>query len=147
MSDPHLIPTPDGAEIECIGGVVSMSDGLANAVILSLDGGGNEDDPGRADLSRQYWANTLYTAPERRLRSEYIYLTNTLPLTSGSRQLFEEAAKRDLSWLLRPSSEGAPALASSVTVSVTYPSRRSVRLEATIMANGRDYPFKLDRNL
>lgn len=145
MSDPLLISTPDGAEIECIGGVVTMSDGLTNAALLSLDGGGNEDDPGRADTSRQYWANYIQTSPERRLRSEFAFLSTSLPLTSGNRQLLEEAAKRDLAWMTRPASDGSPPVAISVSVSVTYPSRRALLLEGNIRANGRDYPFSLER--
>lgn len=140
MSDALLFLTPDGLEIESINGVITMSDGIASALILSLFGG-NADDPGKSDKRRGWWGNLTAKHPHERLRSEFAHSVDGTPITSGSLRKLEEAAQRDLAWLTEPGPTGVK-LAESVTLTVSSPERHVVLVDGSVTINGNAYPFK-----
>lgn len=120
--DVKLFQLDDGGEIECINGVVTMDDGVATAVYLSLFGG-NEDDSGTdADLSREFWGNKLTNDPSEKQRSETQHLLRSLPITSGNLRLIEEAVARDLAWMTESE------VASFVGAEVSIPAINTVKI-------------------
>jgi phage gp46-like protein len=126
VTDVLLRQTNDGGDIEIRGGLLAMSEGLETAVYLSLFGG-NEDDPGGADTSQQWWGNLLDVEPERAYRSETQALLAGLPALPANLLRFEQAAERDLKWLL---DTGA---AQSVTAEATIPAVGRVLLAIVII--------------
>ena len=103
-----------------------MSEGLETAVYLSLFGG-NEDDPAEADTALQWWGNLLETEPERAYRSETQYLVRSLPAIPLNLRRIEQAAARDLQWILDT------GVAQSVTIEATIPAVNRVRLGVVIV--------------
>ena len=125
MTDVRLHNTEDGGEITVENGRFEMSDGLEASAFLSLFGG-NEDDSGLdADAERQWWGNLSESDPTREYRSETQYLLRSLPLIPANLRRFEDAAKRDLGWMV-------PSVASAVAASATIPALNTVRLEIAI---------------
>lgn len=126
MTDVLLRQTSDGGDITLEGGLLLMSEGLETAAYLSLFGG-NEDDPGDAGASTlQWWGNLLETDAARTYRSETQYLIKSLPAIPANLRRIEQAAARDLQWML----DTATAL--SVTVEATIPALNRVRINLTI---------------
>lgn len=139
MSDPLLLSTPDGAEIESINGVVTLTDGIESAILLSLTGG-NSDDPGRSDKTHEFWGNLTAKHPHERLRSEFAHLADGMPLTSGTLRQLEDAARRDLAWLTEPGPTGV-TLAESVELTIRSPGRNMIFLSGSVRIDGKAYPF------
>ena len=126
MTDVLLRQTNDGGDVTILGGLLAMSEGLETAAYLSLFGG-NEDDPGQADTSKQWWGNLLDTEPERAYRSETQALLNGLPAIPVNLLRVEQAAGRDLKWLVDTGN------AQSVTATATIPTVGKMRLGVVII--------------
>jgi phage gp46-like protein len=134
MTDVYLFSTPDGGEIDANNGRLTMSDGLDTAVYLSLFGG-NEDDSGSdGDARKQWWGNLSETDPPRQYRSETQHLLKSLPLIPASLRRIEDAAKRDLAWMV-------PSPARAVDARATIPALNTVRLELAVDIDGTVFSF------
>jgi len=139
MSDPLLLSTADGFEIEHENGVMTMTDGIESAIRLSLEGG-NLDDPGQSNTAKQFWGNLTEEHPHGHLRSEFQFLADGLPLSSGNLRRLEEAAKRDLAWFLEPGPTGVQ-LATALELEVRSPERGVVDVSGHLTIDGKAYPF------
>ncbi len=139
MSDVLLYQTNDNGEINIEGGVVEMSGGLDSAVYLSLFGGMKHDD-GAPNNPLTWWGNLSETEPAKQYRSETQYLLGTLPTTSYNLGRIEEAAGRDLQWLLDEK------IANSVSISATIPALNRVTLTIVILAEGERSTFNYTEN-
>lgn len=126
MTDVLLRNGNDGGDVTLQGGLLLMSEGLETAAYLSLYGG-NEDDPGEADRTLQWWGNLLDSEPERAYRSETQFLTQSLPAIPVNLRRIEQAAARDLQWMLDTE------LAQSVAVEATIPAVNRVLLAIVIV--------------
>lgn len=134
MSDVHLFHTADGGEITVELGQVSMSEGLETSVYLSWFGG-NERDTGLPSTERdQWWGNLDENEPARRYRSETQALLASIPLIPANRRRIEEAAARDIAWMV-----GTVAI--SATVTVTLPAPDTVNLSAVIIVGDERFPI------
>ena len=139
QGDVRLFQTVDGGEVSVVGGVMAMDGGLETSAYLSLFGG-NEDDAGGADESRTWWGNLSETETARQYRSETQNLLQAIAATSGNLLRIEDAAKRDLAWMV---DEGA---ASAVTVAVTIPGLNRVRIGVIVEAIGKTSEFVFVEN-
>lgn len=126
MTDVLLRQSNDGGDITIQGGLLQLSDGLETAAYLSLFGG-NEDDPADTDTTQQWWGNLLDVEPERAYRSETQFLVQALPAIPVNLRRIEQAAGRDLQWMLDT------ALARSVTVEATIPAKDRVLIGLVII--------------
>lgn len=126
MTDVLLRQSEDGGEITLQGGLLLLAEGLETAVYLSLFGA-NEDDPGDVDSPLQWWGNLLEAEPERAYRSETQYLLKSLPAIPANLRRIEQAAARDLQWMLDTDN------AQSVTVEATIPALNRVQINLTII--------------
>ncbi len=126
MTDVLLRQTNDGGDITIEHGLILMSEGLETAVYLSLFGG-NEDDPAGSDTAQQWWGNLLDVEPERHYRSETQHLVRSLPAIPFNLRRIEQAAARDLQWLIDTGT------AQSVTVEATIPAANRVRIGLVII--------------
>ena len=126
MTDVLLRQTNDGGDITITGGLLLMSEGLETAAYLSLFGG-NEDDPAGTDTAQQWWGNLLDVEPERHYRSETQHLVRSLPALPFNLRRIEQAAARDLQWMLDT------GIAQSVTVEATIPAANRVRVGLVII--------------
>lgn len=125
MTDVLLRQTNDGGDLTLEGGLFLMSDGLETAAFLSLYGG-NEQDSGNADSREQWWANYIETEPARQYRSETQYLLRSLPAVPANLRRIEEAAERDLEWMLDS------GLAKTIAVSASIPELNRVQIDVVI---------------
>lgn len=127
MTDPLLRQTNDGGDLTIENGLVLMSEGLETAAYLSL-WGGNEDDAGDdASRAAQWWGNIGEADAAFVYRSETQNLVRALPAVPSNLKRIEQAAARDLAWLV-------PAgLALSVDVAASIPAVNRVRLEVSIV--------------
>lgn len=132
QGDVKLFQTLDDGDIEVEGGIVAMDGGLEGAVFISLFGG-NQD-------GSAYWGNRLELAKARQLVSETQTLLHTIPATPFNLRRIEEAAKRDLNWVI---DERA---ASSVEVSASIPSLNRIRLHVKVSAQGGESTFIFAEN-
>lgn len=139
QGDVLLYEASDGGEINIAGGVAEMSGGLETAAYLSLFGG-NEADDGTDGTAFGWWGNLGETLPERRYRSETQFAINTcLPVPANLIKL-EDAAKRDLAWLVTVVTVDA---ATSVNVVASMPAVNRVTLRVDI---GADRVFEYTEN-
>jgi len=99
MTDVLLRETPDGGDITVEAGLFLLSDGLETAAYLSMFGG-NEQDSGAADSTEQWWGNLSEPEPARTYRSETQYLLRSLPAIPANLLRIEQAAARDLQWMI-----------------------------------------------
>lgn len=137
--DVLLFQTNDNGEMEIENGIVTLSPGLETSAYLSLFGGNWKDD-GSQNNRQTWWGNLDETDPSRQYRSETQFLLGTLPATTGNLKRIEDAAKRDLSWLV---DENA---ASSVTVSASLIGLNRVKIEIVIRAEGNEAEFNFTEN-
>lgn len=126
MTDVLLRETNDGGDVTIQSGLLLLSEGLESAAFLSLFGG-NEDDPGEADTSHQWWGNVLDPAPELAYRSETQFLLRSLPAIPANLRRVEQAAARDLKWMVDTGN------AKSVTAEATIPAVSRVALSLVIL--------------
>jgi len=139
QGDVILFQTDDGGDILIENGIIFMSGGLETSAYLSMFGG-NEDDDGRADNSANWWGNIDETETARQYRSETQNLLQGLPATTGNLRRIEDAAKRDLAWML---TEG---VASEVFVLATMPGINEILITVIILAHGEESEFKFAQN-
>ena len=137
--DVKLFQTDDDGEITVENGLVEMSGGLETAAYLSLFGG-NEDDDGRANNPANWWANLDEVDPMREYHGESQNLLQALPATTGNLRRIEDAARRDLAWLLDS------GVASSVLVSASIPGINKIKLTIDIEAVGQASSFEFVEN-
>lgn len=130
MTDVLLRQTDDGGEIFAEGGRFAMSDGLETAVYLSLFGG-NEQDAGGSDTTQQYWGNVIEPEPTRQYRSETQYLVRALPAVPANLRRIEQAAERDLQWMLDT------GVAQSLAVSARIPELNRIAVDVTVVTRGQ----------
>lgn len=129
QGDVLLFQTTDDGEIEVEDGRVTLSGGLETAAFLSLFGG-NEQDSGRAGDPLTWWGNIDEGQPERRYRSETQYLLRAIPAIPANLRRIEQAAERDLAWMVSTNA------ATSVSATASMPGRNRVRLVIRIEADG-----------
>jgi len=134
-----LYQTTDNGEIEFADGFLTMTEGFETAVYLALFGG-NFDDDGRDGGSLEWWGNLITTEPTEQYRSETQNIVEGLPVTSGNLRRVEDAARRDLSFLLSRS------IASSVDVSARVLGRDTLELNIVILAEGEESRFSFVEN-
>lgn len=139
QGDVKLLQTADEGEINVENGIVEMSAGLGTAAYLSLFGG-NEDDDGRADNPANWWGNLDEIDPVRQYRSETQHLLQALPATTGNLRRIEDAASRDLAWLVQNKA------ASSLTVAARMPGLNKIKLTINIEAVGEESSFEFVEN-
>ena len=139
QGDVLLFQTNDGGNIIVENGITLMSGGLETAAYLSLFGG-NEDDDGSQDNKFNWWGNIDETDPANQYRSETQYLLQSLTSTSGNLKRVEEAAKRDLAWMVE---KGA---ASEIEVLAIIPGVNKVKFTITITAQGEEHTFEFIEN-
>ena len=134
MTDVLLSQTPDGGEVTWINGEPSLTDGLDNAVFLSLFGGEVRDSGSDGDKPLEWWGNKIETDPAARYRSETQALIAALPLIPANMQRIEDAATRDLAWMV-------PSLAQTVVVDTSMPALNTLQIDVTLSVDGQKYPY------
>ena len=139
QGDVDLFQTPDQGNIFVEGGLVAMSGGLETSAYLSLFGG-NEDDQGRDNDSKSWWGNLLETSESGKYRSETQNLLQSLPLTSANILRVQDAATRDLQYLI------SEDIASTVTVVATVPALNKICLTISVNAEGEEVTFRFVAN-
>ena len=139
QGDVLLCQTIDGGEISVDSGIVEMAGGLPTAAYLSLFGG-NADDDGSQDSSLGWWGNLLETETSRRYRSETQYLLDKLPATASNLRRLEDAARRDLAWMV------TDGVASSVTATASIPDVNKVKMVIGVTAAGEESDFVFIEN-
>ena len=138
MSDVLLYQADgDGGEIDVVNGEPALDDGIETAVYLSLFGG-NEDDPGLdGDTSRQWWGNAAEPVASRRYRSETQYVLHALAAVPANLRRVEDAAVRDLQWMVTE-------LGASVAARATIPGIDRITLQGAVVIDGARHPFKFE---
>ena len=126
MTDVLLRLFANGGQIEYIGGVVTLSDGLETAAFLSLFGGNERDRGIEADDSLQWWGNLIERDDDRRYRSRTQAIVRSLPLVPANLRRVEEAAGLDLTWFVESK------LARFVRVIASIPALNRLRLDVEI---------------
>ncbi len=139
QGDVLLFQTNDNGDINVEAGIVEFSGRLGTSVYLSLFGG-NEDDDGRAANDLTWWGNIDETEPDRKYRSETQNLLRSLPAVSRNLLRIQDAALRDLQWLLDQN------VASSINVVATIPGINRVNIEIRIEAVGEETQFEFTEN-
>ena len=139
QGDVLLYQTDDDGEINVTDGIVEMSGGLETAAYLSLFGG-NEEDNGLENNPLTWWGNLEEIDPVRQYRSDTQYLLQALPATTVNLLRIQDAAFRDLSWLVKNN------IASDLIVEATMPGLNKIKLVITIQALGKEVNFEYVEN-
>lgn len=134
MTDVLLRQTNDGGDITAEAGLLRMSEGLETAAFLSMFGG-NEQDGGDTDATEQWWGNIGETEAARTYRSETQFLIKSLPTIPANLLRIEQAAARDLAWMVEA------GVAKSVAVAARIPALNSVAVDVTIDTLLREVTF------
>lgn len=137
--DVLLFQTNDNGDIDVNDGIVTMTPSFETALYLSLFGG-NQDDAGGSDRTLQWWGDIDEVEPARKYISETQNLIEGLPVTSSNLLRIEDAARRDLAWLVNQ------GIASSVTVNASIPGLNRVRIDIVISAEGEETTFTFTEN-
>lgn len=139
MTDVLLFQTNDNGEMEIEGGLVTLTPGLDTAAYLSLFGGNWKDD-GSQNNRQTWWGNLGEIGTTGQYRSETQYLLGTVPAIPRNLRRIEDAAARDLQWLLDES------IASSLTVSASLIGQNRVKIGVVIRAEGDESQFSYTEN-
>ena len=143
MTDVRIFHEADGGNIEFAGDDTVVSDikldtGLESAVYLSWFGG-NERSHGHDDNNNskhhhgpEWWGN-IGEPEARHMKSELQHVLRDLPATSNNLLRIEDAAKRDIQWML---DEG---LATKVGVTASLLGVDKVGIEAVIVIQGEEF--------
>lgn len=129
MSDILLFHTDDGGEIDVQNGRFVLDDSPSTAVYLSLFGGNERDDGSAATSSLQWWGNLLEDDRALHYRSETQHHLRILPATPASLRRIEDAATRDLAWMV-------DALDAEVIVNASMPALNRIALNVAMTING-----------
>lgn len=130
MSDVLIFQTTDGGDIEIEGGVVTTGGGLASAVYLSLFGG-NEQDDGREGNPATWWGNVV---GQEQYRSRTQHLLRSIPAIPANLRRIEDAARKDLNWMMESGAAGA------IDVVATQPGLSTVKL-VVIINNSESFEY------
>lgn len=134
MTDVAMRHTEDGGEIDFVDGRSVMSDGLFNAVYLSLFGGNERDGGGDDTAHLQWWGNLIESDPAAHYRSETQYLLRSIPAIPANLRRLEDAIGRDLAWMVG-------SIVDSVTASATIPGIGRVNLVVELVVDGNRFAF------
>jgi phage gp46-like protein len=134
--DVLFFQTPDGGEIIAQNGQVILAEGLETAAYLSCFGGNANDSGLTADDAKQFWANFDEPDADKRYRSETQFLLRTLPLIPANLTRLEDAASKDLAWMLE-------SISDSLAVRATMPGINKVQLDIALVINGKTTPFSI----
>ena len=137
MPDVHLFEQDGQGEIDSEAGVVSLcaDGGLETAVILSLFGGNPEDTGIQGDDKLQWWGNFSEPDPAKKYRSETGSLLRSLPAVPANLRRLEEAATRDLQWML----DGD--IADAVVAQASIPAVNKLQLTIAIEIDNQIFKF------
>jgi len=124
QGDVLLYQSNDNGEIVAEGGVIQMSNGLETSAYLSLFGGQEQDD-GRENNPHNWWGN-LGETPDRQYRSETQYLLRSIPSVPANLRRIEDAARKDLGWML------STGVASELAVEASMPALNTVRIAINV---------------
>lgn len=124
--DVYLFDTPDGGDLMQD---LEIRDGLETSVYLSLFGGNVKDD-GSQDNPFGWWGNVGETVDAKKYVSETAYLLINEPPTPKNLRRIEDAAVRDLTWMI---SEG---VTETIRVQASMPALNTVKLR--VFAEGID---------
>lgn len=137
--DVLLFQTPDDGDINVENGIVELTPGFETAVYLSMFGG-NEEDSGGSEDPNEWWGNLLDTDPARHYRGETETILESMAAVPANLLKVQEAAKRDLQWLLDTNA------ASTVEVTASMPGLNRVGLVVTVQADGTESQFEYIEN-
>lgn len=134
MADLLIYQTPNGGECDIRNGEPRLTEGLETAVFLSLFGGNELDDGTDGTARLQWWGNLSESDSALRYRSETQALLRSLPIIPANLRRIEDAAGRDLAWLVGE-------YAQSVSVSARMPALNTVAVQIAIEVDGRVQVF------
>lgn len=137
MSDVLLFHAADGGEIQIENGRVQLSNTYETAVYLSLFGGNERDAGLTATASLQWWGNFGEDDEARQYRSETQHLIRSLPAIPANLRRIEDAAQRDLEWML---SEGIDTIRASATI----PAHDTVALDIELDCADETFRFRFE---
>jgi hypothetical protein len=100
VSDILLFETPDGGECRITNGAVELDEGLGTAAFLSTFGGNELDDGSDAAKPLEWWGNKEERDQSKRYRSELQAALIRLNPIPANLTRYQDAAARDLQWLL-----------------------------------------------
>lgn len=138
--DVLLYQTADDGDVTVVQGVTQMTPSFDTMVYLSLMGG-NEDDPGGDDITKQWWGNSDVTEPAFQYRSETQYMLRSFPVTSSNLLLINQAVVRDLTRDFLDTK-----IANGLETTVTIPALNKVLIAGTITADGEEHSFSFVEN-
>jgi phage gp46-like protein len=137
LTDVRLYQTPDGGEVTITAGSVELDDGITTAIYLSLFGGNEGDSGSDGDKSKQWWGNVEEPDAAKRYRSELQNLLLTIPATSGNLKRIEDAAGRDLAWMVQSK------LATGAVAIARLTATKTVSIELSVEIDGRAFPINM----
>lgn len=129
MTDVLLQQTDDEGDITVSAGVVQMTGGFETAVYLSMFGGDGA-----------WWGNTTEDDPVRKYKGETEAALAGLPATPANLRKVEQAAARDLNWLVQTRT------ASEVTIDASMPGLNKINLTVSVRADGVESRFEFVEN-
>lgn len=138
--DVFLYASDNDGDVTIEGGLSEMTSNFDTMVYLVLHGG-NVDDPGGDDKSRQFWGNFSEPDADKHYRGEYQYMIDGLAASSGNLRLVEAAAQRDFERAFVTTK-----IADSVEVTATIPRPNAITLTIAIEANGQRSEYKYTEN-
>lgn len=139
QGDVLLFQTNDDGEIIVENGLVQMASGLDTAAYLSLFGG-NEEDTGTVNDANTWWCNRIEDDEVKKYRALTQHILRSLPATSANLIKLENAAKKDLKWML---TEG---VANEIIVSARIPNINRVQVLININARAEQINLKFTTN-
>lgn len=138
--DVWLFASDNEGDMEIEGGLATMVTNFDTMAYLVLYGG-NVDDPGGDDKSKQFWGNFSEPDTAKHYRGEYQYMIDGLPASSANLRLVEAAAQRDFEKAFVDT-----GIADSVTVTATLPRHKYIELTIEIEAQGNRAEYKFTEN-
>ncbi len=139
QGDILIFQTVNDGDINIVNGIAQSTGGIPNAVYLSLFGG-NESDDGINNNDLTWWGNRLEDLNVNKYVSETQNLLRSLPSISSNLLKLEQAALRDLDWLLELK------VASSIDMFVSIPALNRVKIDGNVNAEGREHEFSFIEN-
>jgi phage gp46-like protein len=140
QGDVFLYQSDNEGDITIEGGLATMTTDFDTMAYLVLYGG-NADDPGGDDKSRQWWGNFSEPDTAKHYRGEYQHMIEGLAASSGNLRLVEAAAQRDFERAFVDT-----GIADSVTVTATIPRPNTITLTIAIEAFGDRSEYKYTEN-
>jgi phage gp46-like protein len=135
MTDVRLFHDADGGEITFTNGRVELADGLETIAYTSLFGGNERDGGGKATEHLEWWGNKGETDEAQKCRSETQHLLASIPAISSNLRRIEDAARRDLAWMV------TRGIATAVAPVASMPALNTISLVVDITVDGTVYTF------